>query len=489
MNVNDYNNIPNEKFTFVQKDQILKDQKFDTKPVSYLRDAWNRFCRNKGSVIAAIIILFLVLYAIFIPIFSKHSAADKDAYYTYLLPKNNFLSQFGIMQGYKDYTYNQQTFDYYNSMPGCIVRINSSYEVEDAGRKNTFYNVTVDTYKQVGYIYKLLTPEEYQKILDYEQQTGIKLLAPMINTKEIQLDANKSDPNYWFKHNQKSYATYDKSGEYQNIFMKDKENPDEYVYYTTKMQGEQLQVRVLYYDWYVYERGYEPCYLFGTDMYGQDILSRLAYGARLSLLLAVAVSAINLCIGTIFGAIEGYYGGTIDLVLERVIDILHGIPFIVLATLFQMYLMSKVGVLGALLFAFVFTGWIGPAATVRSQFYRYKGQEYVLAARTLGAKDRRIIFRHILPNALGTIITACVLIIPGVIFSESSLAYLGIVDLQSSTLTSIGTMLSNGQSALFRFPHAIFLPALFISLLMISFNLFGNGLRDAFNPSLRGSED
>lgn len=129
------------------------------------------------------------------------------------------------------------------------------------------------------------------------------------------------------------------------------------------------------------------------------------------------------------------------------------------------------------------------AATTRMQFYRYKNQEYVLAARTLGAKDRRIIWKHIFPNALGTIITSFVLVIPSVIFSESSLTYLGIVNLEGSGTTSVGTMLAAGKNYLTTYPHIILFPALFISLLMICFNLFGNGLRDAFNPSLRGVED
>ena len=123
------------------------------------------------------------------------------------------------------------------------------------------------------------------------------------------------------------------------------------------------------------------------------------------------------------------------------------------------------------------------------QFDRYKGQEYVLASRVLGAGDLRIMFRHIFPNALGTIITSSVLVIPGVIFMESSLTYLGIVNLDSSTMTSVGTMLANGRQYLSSDPHIILFPALFISLLEVSFNLFGNGLRDAFNPSLRGADD
>ena len=138
--------------------------------------------------------------------------------------------------------------------------------------------------------------------------------------------------------------------------------------------------------------------------------------------------------------------------------------------------------------AFILTGWIGIAGTTRMQFYRYKNQEYVLAARTLGASDRRLMFRHIFPNALGTLITSSVLIIPGVIFSETSLTYLGIINLDSPTRSSVGAMLSAGQGVMTTYPHMILFPALFIALLMVSFNLFGNGLRDAFNPSLRGAE-
>lgn len=161
----------------------------------------------------------------------------------------------------------------------------------------------------------------------------------------------------------------------------------------------------------------------------------------------------------------------------------------VVTVLFKLHLSSKVGIVGSLIYAFILTGWIGMASSVRMQFYRFKNQEYVLAARTLGASDMRIIWRHIFPNSIGTIITGSVLVIPGVIFSETSLSYLGIINLDSSTMSSVGSMLSAGQKVLTTAPHVVLFPALFIALLMISFNLFGNGLRDAFNPSLRGSEE
>ena len=160
----------------------------------------------------------------------------------------------------------------------------------------------------------------------------------------------------------------------------------------------------------------------------------------------------------------------------------------ILQTLFQIHLAERVGVLVSLLFAFVLTGWIATALRVRTQFYRFKGSEYVMSARTLGATDRRIIWKHIFPNTLGTLITASVLVIPGVIFTESMLSFLGIVNLGTSEITSLGTLLSEASGIWTNYPHLMLVPALVISLLMISFNLFGNGLRDALNPSLRGAE-
>lgn len=161
------------------------------------------------------------------------------------------------------------------------------------------------------------------------------------------------------------------------------------------------------------------------------------------------------------------------------------------ATLMQLHLVStgKLSTFWGLIALFCITGWIGIAYRVRTQFYRFKHQEYVLAARTLGARDFRLMFKHIFPNAIGTIITSSVLIIPTTIISESILSYLGIANFQGRKGTSLGTLLANGKKYLNTDPHIIMLPAIVISLLMISFNLFGNGLRDALNPSLRGADE
>ena len=246
---------------------------------------------------------------------------------------------------------------------------------------------------------------------------------------------------------------------------------------------------MLFRSYYIYKNGFEPRYYFGTDSQGYDLMVRLAGGLRLSLLLAVGVSVLNFIIGAAYGSIEGFYGGLTDLLMERVSDILNGMPFIVIATLFQIHLASQLGPIPCLLFAYVMNGWIGIAYRVRTQFYRFKKQEFVLAAKTLGARDSRLIWKHIFPNSLGTIVTSTALIIPSVIFSESMLSYLGIVKLGSSSTTSLGTLLADASAIWTNYPHLMICPAIVLSLLMICFNLFGNGLRDAFNPSTRGVED
>ncbi len=488
MNNQIFLDFPDEKFRFVQQEQEIHDEEFETKQIGYFGDAWNRFKKNKSSVVAAAIIVFLILFAVITPLISTYNMSFTDSYYTFTQPKSILLSRFGIWDGCTERTMNQQTYDYFDGM-GAVAKVKDTYERTENGRTNTYYDVTVDNYRAVGYVYINLTPSEYEAAHAYQEETGLQLFYPMVATSKVQQEANKTDANYWFEHNPQGKAARDANGDYKPIYRTDEDSEDGLCYHIETMNGSQYQVRTYYYNWFTYKNGQEPSFLFGTDSTGHDILSRLASGARFSLLLSVFVSILNFLIGIVYGAVEGYYGGKLDLVMERIADILYSVPYMVLFSLLQLRWGKDIGVVGALLLAFVLTGWIGVASTVRTQFYRYKGQEYVLAARTLGAKDARLIVRHILPNALGTIVTSCVLMVPSVIFTESTLSYLGVLNLDSSTLTSVGTMLSNAQSALSAYPHAIFFPALFISLMMISFNLFGNGLRDALNPSLRGAEE
>lgn len=487
MNINDYKDIPVEKFTLVQQDSSIHDTKFETKPIGYLKDAWIRFKKNQSSVVAAIIIALLIIFAICVPVFSKYSVTYMDTYYANVLPKCDLFAKFGFWNGVKTYKLNQQAYDCLKAIPDAVVKERGVVKQTFGRKTSIFYKVDVDTYNKVGYKYMRFSKKEYDDILKYQKETGKNLLYPIVDESKVKCPSAKGDANFWYLHDMKGKAILDDNGEFQPILKKDSNG--EYTYYIPKMGGNQYQVRVLYKDYYTYINGHEPSFLFGSDIYGQDILVRLASGARLSMILGFCVALINICIGAVVGSLEGYYGGYVDLIIERIIEIIGGVPFIILVTLFNIHFSKKVGSIVCLLFAFIFSGWIGPASRMRSQFYRFKGQEYVLAARTLGAKDSRLIFKHILPNSLGTFITSVILIIPGVIFAESTLSYLGIVDLESGTMTSVGTLLNNAKSSLSTFPHELFFPAGFISLMMISFNLFGNGLRDAFNPSLRGAEE
>lgn len=449
--------------------------KSDGAAVSALR----RFRKNPSAVVAAMVLVALLLFALLAPVLSPYDVAFRDGRYKNMLPKWVPLAFLG-WDGCAVESGSQGLYDLYSAI-GAVKKVYSRDE------QNRYYRMKVDAYAKVGYTYLDISEADYAALRDYEQESGQQILYPIPRYYQTNFLAVSDRANLWYELADESPAStgesahHDANGEpvfVEAYLLDDAGQP---VYAVKNQTG--VRVRVLYRAYYAYLHGTEPQFLFGTNQHGQDILTCLASGARLSFLLSLSVSLINFCIGMVYGAIEGYYGGKADLLMERIADILAAVPFIVVATLFQLHLAQSAGPVLSLLFAFVLTGWIGIASRVRTQFYRYKNAEYVLAARTLGASDRRLILRHILPNAIGTIITGTILIIPGVIFSESMLSYLGIVNLEAAGITSIGTMLSGGRSYLGTFPHIIAFPAVFIALLQIGFNLFGNGLRDAVNPA------
>ena len=527
------NLIPKEKLVFANTGEKIRDQKFEDKPIGYFHDAWNRFCKNKASIVAAVIIICIILFAIIVPFLNASgSGTSADTRYMKKTPRNLLLSKIGIATGYETSEYRDTALIQFAAIgigsredllniPTIgdalaeddflqpVKKINDAYSVQQGKNKTLFYDATVDTYLQVGFTFEYIEQSEYSRILAWQEETGIQVLYPMIEENEYNFyysTSGVSDPNWWYKTNTKGQPVrINQSGnatiiKYDDIteitlvdnYMRDSEGNLKYWVYSGggNESTAMYKVRVLYYNYYRYNHdGREPQFIFGTDSVGYDLAYRMAIGIRLSLILSVCIFAINFILGAIYGSIEGYYGGAADLTMEFISYILSGIPFIVVSTLFQMHLAAEVGPIPSLLFAFVLTGWIGTASLVRTQFYRFKNQEYVMAARTLGARDRRIILKHIFPNTLGTIITSSVLAIPGVIFSESMLSYLGIVNLGGTKTTSLGTLLSDASTIWKSVPHLMLFPATVISLLMICFNLFGNGLRDAFNPSLRGVEE
>ncbi len=526
--MNKYDNIPAEKFQFAKRTDLSHDKKLDTKPVSYFQGAFRRFAKNKGAVVGGIVIMFLVLFAIIAPFFTPFRPAYYDMVYAYVTPKNQLFVESGInfWDGCK--VKNTNSLGYLKDLAlsletGRDVIKGGEYTVSDDGKNYTY---RYDTYYGVGFgKYKIISLEEFNNIQKYQNETGRQVLYPMVpfSERKDMVEKNKYDANIYYKVenvkastirpklNQKgeivpNYWRYEAGSlsnlmaDYNSIRIEGEngisEGGKQYFYaYGRKVDGG-IEVRAEYYEYYIYQHTQvlkdgieEPSFLFGTTDTGKDIFACLAYGVRFSFVFATVVAAVNFIVGVIWGSISGYFGGKIDLFMERFAEILGSVPTMIVITLLKYHMGSTSQAL-VLFIAFFATGWIGMAGRTRMQFYRFKNQEYVLAARTLGASDSRIMFKHIFPNGLGTIVTSVALVIPSMIYSETSLSYLGIINLEAGNTTSVGTLIAAGQKSIMaNAGHVAFFPCMFLVLLMLSFNLFGNGLRDAFNPSLRGSED
>jgi ABC-type dipeptide/oligopeptide/nickel transport systems, permease components len=219
---------------------------------------------------------------------------------------------------------------------------------------------------------------------------------------------------------------------------------------------------------------------FGTDNLGRDMLVRTMTGAQISLFVGVMAAIIDFFIGIIYGAIMGYFGGKVDEVMNRISEILYAVPNL-LVTILLLVVMEPS--LTTIIVAMSITGWINMAWIVRGQMISLKNQEYALASQVLGAGHMRILFRHLIPNAMGPIIVTVTLSVPSAIFTEAFLSFLGLG--VQSPKASWGTMISDSIGAMTLFPWRLFFPALFLSLTMFAFNVLGDGLRDAFDPKLK----
>jgi len=370
-------NIPESEFRALNQDDI-HDEKFQTKPIGFFKDAMIRLSHDTISMISVIALVIIILMSIIVPNITGFAYTDQNIDAKYLPAKMPGLCNIGIFDG----TMNLENRridalgDESRYPNGCVIGVvpGTVYEVKGI----LMGTVKVDAYKMAG-----LPDDEY----------------------------------HWL----------------------------------------------------------------GTDYLGRDLLTRLFKGTRISLLIAFISVFTNVVVGVIYGAISAYYGGQVDIILTHFAEVLDGMPYVVVAILFRLLFGSG---MFSIILALCMTGWIGTSRLIRAQFYRFKGREYVLAARTLGVRDRTLIFRHILPNCVGPLITKAMIAIPGAIFSESFLAYIGL-GIQPPE-TSIGLLLSDGQKVLLQYPQQVVWPALIISILMIAFNLFANGLRDALDPSKRG---
>lgn len=370
-------NLPASAFESLHQEDI-KDEKFQTKPIGFFKDAMIRLSKDAVSMISLTMILLIVILSLLIPNITGYTYTQQNVAQTNMPPKIPGLEKLGIADG----TY--------------ILKDRRKDKLDDT-----------DRYPE-GSVLETLNEHEVNGVImcdvkvDYYAFCG----AP-------------ADEYHWL----------------------------------------------------------------GTDALGRDLMTRLFRGARISLLIAVITVFTNVFIGVVYGAVSAYYGGKVDIFMTHLAEVMDGMPYVVVTILFMLVLGAGIF---SIILAMTVTGWIGTSRLIRAQFYRFKGREYVLAARTLGVPDRILIFRHILPNCVGPLITRSMIAIPGAIFSESFLAYIGLGIAPPNP--SIGILLSDGQKVLLQYPYQTVFPAILISVLMIAFNLFSNGLRDALDPTKRGEE-
>lgn len=221
-------------------------------------------------------------------------------------------------------------------------------------------------------------------------------------------------------------------------------------------------------------------FLFGTDVMGRDLWTRTWVGTRVSLYMAFLAMLIDIIIGMAYGLISGYFGGKVDLIMQRIVEILNGIPNLVIVTL--LVLIMKPGIL-SITIALVIKGWIGMSQVVRAQVLKLKEQEFILASITLGTSKKNVIMKEILPNIFGQVIIMSMFSIPNAIFTESFLAFIGL-GLQAP-MASLGVLINDGFKSFLVHPYMVTIPTVVLAILMLSFNIMADGLRDAFDPKMK----
>lgn len=220
-------------------------------------------------------------------------------------------------------------------------------------------------------------------------------------------------------------------------------------------------------------------HLFGTDMFGRDQFTRIWYGTRISLVIALAAALLDIFVGVTYGAISALLGGKVDAVMQRIIEILVGIPHLIIVILLMMVMPAGIT---TIIVAMAITGWVNMARLVRARILQLKNQEFVLAARVLGTSQKNIILKHLIPNTVGVIVINAMFTIPSAIFTEAFLSFIGIG--LAEPKASLGVLINNGYSVLQNFPYQLIWPAIVIVLIMVCFSILGDGLRDALDPRM-----
>lgn len=412
--------------------------------LTFMQDGWRRLKRNKVAIFSMVIVLIIIAGAVFIPSFWPHSYYDQrlDMANMPIFMKSHVLTD--EVAAYITPEYTAVLISPEGEIIGNAERVRTP-----VGERRNVYNV-----------------EGKELIIDFTLYSEASAQIRKLNNKQDE------DGNVLVK-DAKFLIEYfgDDAPEKINIAEADHIFNNEIKKYTATYDGVELENP---------ETIRNSTYVFGTDNLGRDMFIRIVYGARISLIVGVAAAVINLVVGVIYGGIAGYAGGKVDNIMMRIVDIINSIP----NTLYVILIMIVIGAgLNTIIFAIGLTFWIQMARMVRGEVLRFKNMDYVKAAIVLGQDTKNILLKHLVPNMMGPIMVAVAMQVPNAIFNEAFLSFIGLG--VSAPMASWGTMVNDALPAIYIYPYQLIIPAIAISITILAFNLFADGLRDSFDPRLR----
>lgn len=545
-------------FKFIRKDDNL-DVEQTRKSLTYWQDVWRRLKKNKMSMFGLSVVIFIILFAIFGPMFTKFSFEDQEIGLRNLPPKLDVYEVEDDIYIHRTEAYNLIEFDKSGRMVSLLEEVSAdednkvySYSyVKEMGYDNleggdyplpstetldaneyysSVWGVALfdretsggDIEVIITYVHPDSPLNDGELLMGKEVDSLVGLIVDkftladvLTNPEVIDLFTIKSartaqfmimdlektadldgDGNLELKGRLHELRLFEEEILVLDFSLKELDPSDrpagfEDVEYIITYKGNTITQ--------ISDTFRNKTYPWGTDALGRDVLTRVMYGARISLLVAFIATIVNFLIGITFGSISGYAGGTVDNIMMRIVDIINSIPLVLYVILLMVVLREYMidFVIGGnnivifngadgfttIVIALGSVYWVGMARLVRGQVLGLKEQEYVLAARTIGVSRRKIIFRHLIPNALGPIIVSMTMMIPSAVFTEAFLSFIGIG--VSAPQASWGTLANEALGGITRYTYQLVYPSMAIAVTMLGFNFLGDGLRDALDPRLR----
>ena len=418
------------------------DERIGTPSMTYWQDCWRRLRRNRSAVLSMVVIIIVVLSAIIVPFFWPFSYEQQVLQFANVPP----------------------TLDIYDLGEGNCVYITKEFKsinVDASGHLLSADNPRVDDKNNRLYVYEV---NGKPLRIDYSLYFRAKQEFMRISAGK-QTECRVADVEYL-----------------RNYFGENAPETVTIVEAEDIMEHRIARFNVSYdgQDVTPFKRVNNRTYIWGTDSLGRDMFIRVIYGARISLLVGVVAALVNFVVGVLYGAIAGYVGGRVDNIMMRIVDTISSIPMMLYVILIMVVLGSG---LQPIILAIGLTYWTGMARIVRSQVLSMREQEFVSAAILLGVPARRIVIRHLIPNAMGPIMVSLTMQLPSAMFTEAFLSFIGLG--VSKPMASWGALANAALPSLYTNPYQLFYPALAMSVTILALNLFSDGLRDSLDPRLR----